>query len=77
MYHDMAQQFCVQYYPPQSLEEPDFLRKFNPDASIHLTGLPAIKGAHYITAPHVVFDMNEMIRYILFRDRLAELKASQ
>lgn len=71
LYHDTTRQFCVQYFPPESLGAPE--RAFQEyDAAGRLDiGLPVEKKeGRYLTAPHVVFDMNEMIRYILFREFL-------
>lgn len=65
LYHDMTQQFCVQYYPPESLDQREFFRRFKPDGSFANTGMPA-----YIVRPHIVFRMDEMLRYVIFRDRL-------
>ena len=76
LYHDMAQQFCVQYYPRESLEDAEFLRRFNPDGSVAMTGIPAAfeESGAYIMRPHIVFDINELLRYVVFRDRINEVK---
>jgi RNA polymerase subunit RPABC4/transcription elongation factor Spt4 len=73
LYHDMEMQFCVQYYPRKALDDEGFHRQFNADGSIAVTGMPAAfaESGAYITRPHIVFDMNEMIRYVAFRDRVA------
>ena len=74
LYHDMAQQFCVQSYPVEAIEDVEFLRRFSRDGSVVITGIPAgIKeSGAYITCPHIVFDINEMLRYVRFRDRISE-----
>jgi len=74
LYHDMTMQFCVQYYPPEALDDEDFHRHFNADGSVAMTGLPAsfATSGEYLTKPHIVFDMSEMIRYVAFRDHVAE-----
>ena len=76
LYHDMDQQFCVQYYPPEALDHADFFRQFNPDGTLAMAGVPAaiLKSGAYLTRPHIVFDMNEMLRYVAFRDGIAERK---
>lgn len=73
LYHDMKQQFCVQYYPQESLDDAQFFRQFNTDGSISIPGIPDAfaKSGEYLTRPHIVFDMNEMIRYVVFRDHVA------
>jgi predicted RNA-binding Zn-ribbon protein involved in translation (DUF1610 family) len=70
LYHDMTNQFCVQYYPPELLDDPQFPQGFNPDGSMTMPGLPMalLKSGEYLTRPHIVFDLNEMIRYVIFRD---------
>jgi hypothetical protein len=34
-------------------------------------------GMEYLTHPHIVFDMGELVRYVAFRDRLYELGCSE
>ena len=76
LYHDMRKKFVVWFYPFRSLfddNETRILDSYNDDGSS--TEIP-VGGAHnriagYMANPHVVFDMNEMIRYVIFRDKLA------
>jgi len=72
LYHDMEMEFCVLYYPPEWLDDESFLRHFNTDGSLAMTSIPAAfaKSSAYLVRPHIVFDMNEMIRYVAFRDRV-------
>jgi hypothetical protein len=70
MYHDMDQKFCVQYYPPEALDEAEFFRLFNGDGSIAMSEKPLPLSGSYIAHPHIVFDMGEMVRYVVFRDRI-------
>lgn len=72
LYHDMTQRFSVQYYPSQALENTAFFRQFNSDSSLSMFNFAAIgDSSAYLARPHIVFDMNEMIRYIAFRDGIA------
>jgi hypothetical protein len=73
MYHDMSAQFCVQYYPPEALDDKGFFKQFNPDGTLAMPGVPEalVKQAAYLTRVHIVFDMSELVRYVMFRDRLA------
>lgn len=72
IYHDTAQQYCVQFYSPHSMENSNFITSFTPE------GLPAWinmlgnlgKQAPHLLRPHIVFDMGELIRYVRFRDKL-------
>lgn len=75
LYHDMSMQYCVQYFPSEGLDDEDFFHQFSADGSLVLTDLPAafVNAGAYLKRPHIVFDMNEMIRYVAFRDRLAAL----
>ena len=73
LYHDMSQQFCVQYFPAESLENPDFFNPFNADGSLSDMDIPdaIAESSAYIAKPHIVFDISEMINYVIFRDGLA------
>ena len=72
LYHDMTRKFCIQYIPPADLDDPDMLNRYTVDGKIAID-LPHEKmGVGYMSEPHVCFDMNEMIRYVLFREKLFE-----
>lgn len=78
LYHDMERKYCVQYYPQESLKEDSFLRQFSQEGKWSYEKIDNLtkmlpKGGAYLATPHFVFDMNEMIRYIKFRDRLFDL----
>lgn len=74
LYHDMDAKYCVQYYPPQALDDVNFYEQFSDRGYLaDGIGLPNIKGVAYLYRPHIVFDMDEMLRYIKFRDRLGNL----
>jgi hypothetical protein len=40
-------------------------------------GMQVKPGMEYLTHPHIVFDMGELVRYVAFRDRLHELGCSE
>ena len=72
LYHDMTRQFTVQYYSPSLLDDPEgMFQSYDVKGMLDSRSWPndKMKG-HYMTMPHVVFDMNEMQRYILFREFL-------
>ena len=77
IYNDAETRFCVMYYPPALLNDNNFFELFTADAGLKLRALPDIPEAEYIRRPHIVFDMDEMRRYILFRDRLAQRRDGQ
>jgi hypothetical protein len=75
LYHDMHREYCVWYYPVQAMEDPEFFKTFTKDGKLNIDGLPIAmeKIGHYFKEPHIVFDINEMIQYITFRDKLYDL----
>ena len=71
LYHDMDAKFCVQYFPAEALDDGNFYEQFSDRGYLAAgIGAPNIKGVAYLYRPHIVFDINEMVRYITFRDRL-------
>ena len=72
LYHDMERRFTVQYFPAEALEDPDAFSAWNPDGTfaLDLPDSPLFEGAAYMSHPHVVFELNEMVRYIVFREML-------
>lgn len=74
LYHDMKRQFMAQYHPFDALEDPEFFLDFNPRgesvAATELSQTFAGGGMDYMVRVHVVFLMSELIRYIVFRERL-------
>lgn len=76
LYHDMALAFSVQYYPLAFIDDPAFLANFSADGQWQDARLADLTaglggGGDYLLHPHIVFDMKELLRYILFRERLA------
>jgi len=83
MYHDMESKICVQYYPEEILETEDIYKFFTEDGKLklktenveewkELVDIMEQNMPEYIRALHVVFDMRELVRYVYFRERLAE-----
>jgi hypothetical protein len=71
----MKRKYCVQYYPVQAIEDAEFFKRFTKDGKLNIDGLSKAMGeiGHYMVEPHIVFDLNEMIQYIKFRDKLYDL----
>jgi hypothetical protein len=69
----MTAQIYVQFYDPDLLDDPDFLRQFNSDGSLDIKSVPVSlpSSGDYLRRPHIVFDMGEMLRYVKFRDSIA------
>lgn len=72
LYHDMALRFCVQYYPEDHLDDINFLRSFKSDGSpVQDAGLVSILDQPqfaYLSNPHIVFDIVDMLNYVRFRE---------
>ena len=85
LYHDRKRQFVVQFFPFGWLDEPEFVSRFTADgrdrqvAEMFERALKAKKippGAEP-AEPHVVFDMPELVRYVLFRERVFDVLDAQ
>ncbi len=70
MYHDMEKQICVQFYPFDLLDKPDFLDHFRLDGGISKRISRDLDLPPYMRNRHIVFDMGELVRYITFRESL-------
>jgi hypothetical protein len=84
LYHDRRRQFVVQYFPFGWLDEGEFVARFTADgrdrevAEEFARAVAAKKippGAEPVE-PHVVFDMAELVRYVLFRERVFDAAAA-
>jgi hypothetical protein len=78
LYHDMWRRFVVQYYPPESLDDPQFYAGFGPDGErtgLRSESVPPV--SQYVLKPHIVFDMKELMRYVWFRDHLPVSRSNQ
>lgn len=79
MYHDMMLRFVVQYFPAQMLNDPKFLEQFNIEGQYKISDVPpqllANPSAGYLANPHFVFDLNELLTYVFFRDRLVAVNS--
>ncbi len=67
LYHDPGRRFCVKYYPVDSLGTEEFYARFNTSGElIEKSGMDGCE--EYGMMPHPVFDMSELLRYIVFRE---------
>ena len=76
LYHDMERNFMVWYYPFESMKHLKFFDEFSADG--HLddnAGLAKDEIPEYAKNVHYVFSMDEMVRYILFREKLVKVKS--
>ena len=78
LYHDAVNQFMVWYFPFANLERSGFYDPFSVDGCLKVdAGLEQDDMPEYAKIPHYVFTATEMIRYILFREKLANIKKEQ
>jgi len=69
LYHDMQEAFWVQYHPFDWLGEENLLEEFSAEGEI--AGDKSLSGRRYIDRPpHLVLGMDELVRYVEFRDLL-------
>ncbi len=80
-YHDPEQGYLVYYFPYEYFEDEneeevaDALAHFENDGSLaielsHEEGEEGQNTPPYLKTPHVVFSMEELLRYVAFRDLL-------
>lgn len=74
LYHDMEKKFTIRYCPITSLDDNEFLDLFNVNGEMDMQGLGLdnVRVSEHLARPHIVFDMSEVIHYIVFRDKLYE-----
>jgi hypothetical protein len=85
LYHDRRRQFLVQYFPFGLLDEGEFVERFTADgrdrrmleAFREALAAKKIPPGAEPAEPHVVFDMAELVRYILFRERVFDRRAEE
>lgn len=77
LYQDRLRRFCVQYYPEEMLDDDEWLAQTAAEKPrADLAALPEVvrERSAYLLHPHVVFDLDEMLRFIVFREKLWELQ---
>ena len=75
LYHDMEKEFCVMYLPFSMLDEGNFTSVFNRHGELGPRDdneTTEERPYNYMNHIHPVLDMEELKRYILFRDKLFE-----
>ena len=83
LYHDRRRQFVVQYFPFGWLDQGEFVERFTADgrdrqvieAFAKAMAAKKIPPGAEPAEPHVVFDMAELVRYVLFRERVFDHRA--
>ena len=80
LYHDMDKRFCVQYCPFDLVARQSeklsgmysIEGKLNVPANVQLP-----EAAQYMYEPHIVLSLDEMIRYVQFRDAIYEMASDK
>jgi hypothetical protein len=71
LYNDMENKFMVWYFPFESVMNGAIFSRITADGQ--LKGVEYLADdPDYVRSIHYVFDMNELVRYIRFRDVLAD-----
>lgn len=73
LYHDMDKRFCVQYCPIDLVaQQSDKLSEmYTVDGRLNVpSNIQLPEAARYMYEPHIVLSLDEMIRYVQFRDAL-------
>lgn len=75
LYHDMERHILIQFYIFDFLRDKKFLEQFSKDGelSFTITRLYPRKLRKYYKGIHIVFDMGELVRYVIFRECLYNL----
>ena len=79
LYHDMQKRFAVLYVPFGLLDADDSLAKFGADGELAREVPPTLPAGvamdlEYLVRPHIVWDRSELLRYVVFRERLWEAR---
>ncbi|MCX6088960.1 MAG: CpXC domain-containing protein [Candidatus Atribacteria bacterium] len=72
LYHDMEKQFCVQFFPFQWTAGAGFIRQFGVNEGEIVRVIPDTNTQipEYFLRAHIVFNMNELIRYLVFMEKV-------
>ena len=80
LYHDMDKRFCVQYCPFElvSQQSEKLSDMYSIDGRLNIPeNIQLPETAQYMYEPHIVLSLDEMIRYVQFRDALYEKVAGK
>lgn len=77
LYHDVENKYCAQFVPFSVAKDTKFLDHLNPGAEMSLDlGSPKDQIPDCFKRVHLVFSMDELVRYVFFRESLAQRRAS-
>jgi hypothetical protein len=69
LYNDMDRGFCIQYYPPEAIDDPDFIATFESSYPAQIKNMPGDMNT-YLSEPHLVFEMRDLLYCVLFHEKL-------
>jgi hypothetical protein len=70
-YHDMERRFCVQFFPFDWLEDDGLLSDaFTREGELNTALFQLPDTPDDMKRTHIVFDMDELLRYVVFREKL-------
>ena len=80
LYHDMDKRFCVQYCPYELVvqQSEKLSEMYSIDGKLNVpANIQLPETAQYMYEPHIVLSLDEMIRYVQFRDALFEKRSDK
>ncbi|MFP4475130.1 MAG: CpXC domain-containing protein [Desulfatibacillaceae bacterium] len=79
LYNDMEKRFCAHFFPRDILDQQEFYEHFTVEGRHPEENFPkeALDAVPYLLSPHLVFSMDELLCYVIFRERLWEKKQGQ
>jgi len=74
LYHDVEKQFCVQFFPFEWVLDENFIKRFHFKDGNAILILPEdnLNLPAYLRNFQITFNMNEMIRYIIFLEKVLQ-----
>ena len=72
LYHDPERKIAAHYFPPESMKKAEFLDQFDLDGKFVVTAEVDFDVPDHLMDIHVVFNMNELVSYVVFREMLIE-----
>ena len=74
LYHDVENKFCVQFFPFEWTLNESFIKRFHFKDGKVILSFPEVQLnlPIYLRHFHITFNMNEMIRYIVFLEKVIQ-----
>jgi len=74
LYHDVERSFCIYYFPAEYVEEDEFIRHWvTAEGKLRLPQVQAGQIPGYMADAQIVFSMQELLNYVVFRERVIDL----